>query len=175
MHEFLGKLPELEIFENQEVADAVNFWAKEGGKKHHPLLRQPVYYNLMDEVCNDPGLAHLKCTRRRVHEEIDAGSITLWGLEHKMKFIRDVSNFNNTDLGGEINATADTICERLWPPPPNCVEDLRKHVGEQLDINEARRHEVSVVWYGVVWCDAPLPKLTHPPEQRSLHKNWSHI
>ena len=87
MHDFLGKLPEIEIFEGQEVADAVWDWAKVGEKKHHPLLRQPLYWELIDEIC-DYALVQEdlkeRCNRKKAHVVIDMGAITLWGMEHKI-------------------------------------------------------------------------------------------
>lgn len=158
MHAFKGSLPKLQVLEGEEAADAVWRWAKEGAKTHHPLFRQPVYYDLIDELCGisdnnrtnstfqsglgvGPGLGPkgVLCTRTRAWEVLECGSLTLWGMNHEMKYLRDPSDFLNEFIEDRIPQTAEEICERLTPPPPNCFEDISKHIMSQIEIAEEKR------------------------------------
>ncbi len=137
MHEFLGKLPEIEVDEGGEVADAIWMWAKAAEKEHHPLQRKPLYWDLMDELCDE---LPVHCTRRKAFDKMDFGSITLWGIEHKMFHWKDPNKTMEEEIdAGEMYKGATKLCERLIPEPPNCVTDIEKHYKEQYKLIEGRR------------------------------------
>eukprot|EP00986_Skeletonema_menzelii_P016476 scaffold14743_cov74-Skeletonema_menzelii.AAC.1 len=52
MHTLEGKLPDLIILEDEEPVDALLKWGKEAAKVHHPIVRENVYWELLDELCN---------------------------------------------------------------------------------------------------------------------------
>ena len=52
MHTFEGKLPDLIILEGEEPVDALLKWGKEAAKDHHPIVRENIYWELLDELCN---------------------------------------------------------------------------------------------------------------------------
>ena len=59
MHLFEGKLPDLVILEGQEPVDAVLLWGKAAAKDHHPIVREPIYWDVLDKVCAE--IKHTQC------------------------------------------------------------------------------------------------------------------
>ena len=143
MHNFMGKLPDLEILEGQHVADAVWKWAKDGEKKHHPLLRQPVHWGLINEICNDDNLQEDlidKCARRKAHIVLDFGSITSWDQKHDIHFWKSPNMTFSEELErGMVDEAAIEICDRIVPPMNNCYVDIGKHMIEQYELVESKR------------------------------------
>ena len=143
MHNFMGKLPDLEILEGQYVADAVWKWAKDGEKKHHPLLRQPVHWGLIDEICNDENLQKDlidKCTRRKAHIAIDMGAITTWGLKHDIIYWKSPNKTFAEELEeGIVESAAIEMCDRIVPSMNNCYADINKHINDQYEHYESIR------------------------------------
>jgi hypothetical protein len=143
MHNFMGKLPDLEILEGQYVADAVWKWAKDGEKKHHPLLRQPVHWGLIDEICNDENLQKDlidKCTRRKAHIAIDMGAITTWGLKHDIIYWKSPNKTFAEELEeGIVESAAIEMCDRIVPSMNNCYSDINKHINDQYEHYESIR------------------------------------
>ena len=76
MHTFEGKLPDLVIYEGEEPVDALVKWGKEASKvgtdanskqeDWRPVVREPIYYEILDELCNR--VDSLKCNRQRAWE-----------------------------------------------------------------------------------------------------------
>ena len=76
MHTFAGKLPDLIIYEGEEPVDALVKWGKEASKvgteasakqeDWRPVVREPIYWEILDELCNKT--EGLTCTRRRAWE-----------------------------------------------------------------------------------------------------------
>ena len=76
MHTFEGKLPDIIIYEGEEPVDALVKWGKEASKvgteasakqeDWRPIVREPIYYEILDELCNR--VDNLVCTRKRAWE-----------------------------------------------------------------------------------------------------------
>lgn len=76
MHTFEGKLPDIIIYEGEEPVDALVKWGKEASKvgteasakqeDWRPIVREPIYYEILDELCNRAD--NLVCTRKRAWE-----------------------------------------------------------------------------------------------------------
>ena len=133
-----GRLPDLYIFEGQEAADAVLKWGKEAARKHHPIVRQPIHYEILDKICSgsDPEAANVTCTRRRAWEAIDMGAITLFGNPHEIEYWNPLvvpggSTVSScTAIGSSsgsancIEVGAEELCRRLSPKPTGCEVDV---------------------------------------------------
>jgi len=147
MHSHEGALPNLIVYEGDEPVDALMKWGKEAAKKHHPIIREPIYNNLLNRLCNDT-LA-LNCTRLRAWEEIDLGHITQFGQEHIILYnnpeVDPIARYNcDPIMDGKadtcIQYSAKNVCERLSPIPNNCVDDITLHMSNQLKEYNDRRH-----------------------------------
>ena len=76
MHTFEGKLPDLVIYEGEEPVDALVKWGKEASKvgtdanskqeDWRPVVRESIYYEILDELCNR--VDGLQCNRERAWE-----------------------------------------------------------------------------------------------------------
>ena len=133
-----GRLPDLYIFEGQEAADAVLKWGKEAARKHHPIVRQPIHYEILDKICSgsDPEAANVTCTRRRAWEAIDMGTITLFGNPHEIEYWNPLvvpggsTESSCTAIGSSsgsancIEVGAEELCRRLSPKPAGCEVDV---------------------------------------------------
>lgn len=138
-----GRLPDLYIYEGQEAADAVLKWGKEAARKHHPIIRQPIHYEILDKICSesDAEAANVTCTRRRAWEGIDMGAITLFGNPHEIEYWNPLvvpgssaesscpaigignrsGNVNNITC---LQHSAQELCRRLFPKPAGCEDDV---------------------------------------------------
>jgi len=81
MHAHEGALPNLDIFEGEEPVDAVLSWAKEASRKHHPIVREYIYREILAKVCEE-----LTCARRRAWEKIDMGFMTVNNVKHDIVY-----------------------------------------------------------------------------------------
>jgi hypothetical protein len=146
MHTYEGKLPDLVIFEDEEPVDALLKWGKLAAKDHHPIVREPIYWEILDELCNQTET--LTCTRTRAWEFLNMGTMTYFGLELPIDFynpdVDPIARFECIPtIGGKMNAclekAAAQFCERLLPPPNNCVTDIALHISAQLESTDERR------------------------------------
>ena len=136
MHAFMGKMPDLEVLEGEQVADAVLEWANEAQKEHHPLLRKHIHWALISETCEKQRgeMPHLKdfCKRDKAYESLDFGSINVNGIEHKLNYFKNPNATLEDELEeGRLETRATEICERLVPPMNNCEVDIAKHMKDQ--------------------------------------------
>ena len=145
MHIHEGKLPKLQILEGQEPVDAILMWGKIAAKDHHPIVREPIYWDLLEKTCAE--IKGVKCKRRRSWEYIDMGEITVHGMKHKIDFFNPsvdpkARKLCQRTMGGGnrcVERSASSICQRIFPPLQNCVDDLTKHISDQLEEFEAKR------------------------------------
>ena len=137
---FKGKVPDLEIKEGMEVADAVWDWAKSSEKTHHPLLRKPVHTGLISEICKKQVHLSRFCNRKKAYLVIDMGAITLFGMEHKIKYWKNPNATMEEEVeAGIVDSAAMEICDRLVPMPPNCYADISVHMKKQYSVYEEKR------------------------------------
>jgi hypothetical protein len=83
-HTFEGKLPDLVIYEGDEPVDALVKWGKEASKvgteasakqeDWRPIVREPIYFEILDELCNQ--VDGLNCTRHRAWEFLVSISVS---------------------------------------------------------------------------------------------------
>eukprot|EP00804_Cyclotella_cryptica_P019004 CCRYP_006482-RA/>CCRYP_006482-RA protein AED:0.06 eAED:0.03 QI:0/0/0/1/1/1/5/0/940 len=156
MHTFEGKLPDLVIFEGEEPVDALVKWSKEAAKvgteaaakqeDWRPIVREPIYWEILDELCSKT--EGLTCTRQRAWEFLNMGAMTYFGQEYPI----DIYNPEVDPISrkkclpaseGEPNpcveASAQEFCDRLWPQPTNCVKDIANHISSQLEMIDSKR------------------------------------
>ena len=72
MHVHEGKLPDLIILETEEPVDKILKWGKLAAKDHHPIVRESIYWDILNKVCRE--IKHTKCERKRAWESIDIDS-----------------------------------------------------------------------------------------------------
>ena len=145
MHVFEGKLPDLFIYEGEEPADSILRWAKEASRRFHPIVRQPIHWEILDKIC----IESLTCTRRRAWEVIDMGAVTLAGNHYPIEFSNPmvtqhatgdcVSEGADSCLISLAEESAGILCRRLHPRPINCVNDISSHILQQLENHNSRR------------------------------------
>ena len=150
MHTFEGKLPDLVILEGEEPVDALLKWGKEAAKDHHPIVRENIYWELLDELCSQT--ESLSCGRDRAWEYLDMGIMTHMGNEFAIDFynphVDPISRKECTPfrIGEEVVDTcmedaAKDFCGFFLPPPNNCVRDITLHLASQLRITDERRFD----------------------------------
>lgn len=143
MHLFEGKLPDLEILEGQEPVDAVLLWGKKAAKDHHPIVREPIYWDVLDKVCAE--IKHTQCKRRRAWAYISMGSMTVHGVVYNIDYYDSSVDPSAQSLCRRsmkcAERTAIEICERIVPALPTCASDLAKHIDTQLEEFEKKRIE----------------------------------
>lgn len=146
MHIHEGRLPDIVILENQEPADVILKWGRLASKDHHPVVREPIYYDILAKVCNE--IKHVRCKRWRAWEYIDMGSITVAGQSYKIDYFNPGveplgRRMCKSDGDGKVNKclkrSADSICSRIVPQPTNCTSDLVSHMSSQLIEYESKR------------------------------------
>jgi len=152
MHTFEGKLPDLVVFEDEEPVDALLRWGKIAAKEHldenwTPIVRQPIYYEILDELCNQT--ESLTCTRTRAWEFLNMGAMAFTGNDYPIDYYNpevDPSSRSecvSTILDGKANSciyrAASQFCERLLPPPNNCARDIAQHIASQLETLDENR------------------------------------
>lgn len=150
MHTFEGKLPDLVILEGEEPVDALLKRGKEAAKDHHPIVRENIYWELLDELCSQT--ESLSCGRDRAWEYLDMGIMTHMGNEFAIDFynphVDPISRKECTPfrIGEEVVDTcmedaAKDFCGFFLPPPNNCVRDITLHLASQLRITDERRFD----------------------------------
>ncbi len=145
MHIEDGKLPDLQILEEEEPVDAILLWGKKAAKDHHPIVREKIYWDLLEKTCLE--IEGVDCKRRRAWEYIDMGVITVNGQAHKIDYYNPSVDPNSRrqcgpDSEGRKNCimkTAMRVCRRIIPPISNCLLDLTKHMLDQLNSFEESR------------------------------------
>mmetsp|Transcript_1324 Transcript_1324/g.2858 ORF Transcript_1324/g.2858 Transcript_1324/m.2858 type:complete len:850 (+) Transcript_1324:50-2599(+) len=149
MHTYEGKLPDLIVFEDEEPVDALLKWGKLAAKDHHPIVREPIYWDILDELCSET--ESLTCTRTRAWEFLNMGAMTYFGIELPIEIYNPAvdpiaQKECHPTMDGKANSclekAATQFCERLLPPPNNCVTDITMHIATQLaSMNEKRLDE----------------------------------
>jgi len=146
MHTYEGKLPDLIIYEDEEPVDALIKWGKEAARKHHPIVREPIYNEIFDELCNKTD--KLKCTRSRAWESLKMGTMTYYGVPFDIEFFNpDVDPVSRNQCYSTddkysnhcVENAADKFCRRLIPPPNDCKNDIIKHMMSQLELVNSNR------------------------------------
>lgn len=144
MHLHEGRLPDIIVLENQEPVDVILKWGRLASKDHHPLVREPIYWDILAKVCSE--IHQFQCKRLRAWEYIDMGSITISGQTHKIDYYnpevepigRKICKFNGT-VNVCIEKTAIMICSRIYPRFPQCLSDIMNHISTQMQEHEKRR------------------------------------
>lgn len=139
LHIHDGKLPDLEILEDQEPVDAILRWAKVAAKEHHPIVREPIYWDIIEKTCLD--VKYVACKRKRAWEYIDMGAITSQGLTYDIEFYNPIVDpyVRPDEQDRVIEDTAVKVCRRIIPPLDRCKDDLIKHISVQLHEFESKR------------------------------------
>ncbi len=140
MHTYEGKLPDLIIYEDEEPVDALLKWGKEAARKHHPIVREPIYNEIFDELCSKTD--KLKCTRARAWESLKMGTMTYHSVPFEIEFFNpDVDPVSRNqcysiverDRNLCLEFAAEKFCRRLIPPPNDCKHDIIRHMISQLE------------------------------------------
>merc|ERR1712038_340014 len=150
MHIHEGKLPDLVILEDQEPVDAVLRWGKLAAKDHHPIVREPIYWDVLDRVCNE--IKYGKCTRRRAWEYIDMGHITVHHHTYPIEYYnaevdpvgRKECRQKEAQHGSAsscIIMAATNICLRIQERPENYIEDISNHMQGQFETYNSQRFD----------------------------------
>lgn len=141
LHIHHGKLPDLQILEDQEPVDAILKWAKIAAKDHHPIVREPIYWDIIYKTCLE--IQGIECKRRRAWENIDMGAITVNGLTYQIEFSNPVGNLKMRSRLQEkaVESTAEKVCRRIVPPLTDCMNSLIAHISQQLSAFESGRLE----------------------------------
>ena len=175
MHTYEGKLPDLVVLEEEEPVDALLKWGKLAAKgaspcffpfpflpgmlslrsthislvpttDHHPIVREPIYWEILDELCNHT--ESLNCTRTRAWEFNNMGHMTYSGQEYPIDYYNPAvdpiaGRECRAVLGGNATScqeeAATRFCARLRPPPAGCARDITLHIASQLDTIDAKR------------------------------------
>jgi hypothetical protein len=146
MHIYEGKLPDLIILEDEEPVDALLKWGKESAKDLcvtpnsdcQPLVREPIYWEILDELCNRT--ENLHCSRSRAWEFLSMGTMTYFGDDYLIDYYNpavDPSAHNETFA--TMEKAASKFCERFLPPPDNCVRDITRHIDGQIQTTDDKR------------------------------------
>ena len=146
MHAYEGKLPDLVIHEDVEPIDALIAWAKLASKDHHPIVRESIYHEILDELCNQTET--LVCTRTRAFEKLEMGKMTYFGEEYDIQYYnpsvdpvaqRNCTGISSGNADSCMEEAAVLFCSRLIPPPDNCVRDLTAHIASQVEAVDRKR------------------------------------
>lgn len=146
MHAYEGKLPDLVIHEDVEPVDALIVWAKLASKDHQPIVRESIYHEILDELCNQTET--LACARTRAFEKLELGKMTYFGEEYGIQYynpsVDPMAQRNCTGISGGnadscMEEAASLFCSRLIPPPDNCVRDLTAHIASQVKAVDQKR------------------------------------
>ncbi|KAL3795817.1 hypothetical protein ACHAW5_004767 [Stephanodiscus triporus] len=138
MHKHEGKLPDLIIFEDEEPVDALLKWGKLAAKDHHPIVREPIYWEILDELCTRT--ESLRCSRTRAWEFLSMGAMTYFGQEYPIDFYNsDVDPGEQNESHSTMAKAAAQFCERFSPPPDNCIRDITLHIAAQLESIDKKR------------------------------------
>lgn len=146
MHAYEGKLPDLVIHEDVEPVDALIVWAKLASKDHQPIVRESIYHEILDELCNQTET--LACARTRAFEKLELGKMTYFGEEYDIQYynpsVDPMAQRNCTGISGGnadscMEEAASLFCSRLIPPPENCVRDLTAHIASQVQAVDQKR------------------------------------
>jgi hypothetical protein len=145
MHIHEGRLPDIVILENQEPVDIILRWGKLAAKDHHPIVREPIYWDILEKVCNE--IKFISCERQRAWEYIDMGSISVSGQTHKIDYYNpEVEPFGQISCRTKGNETSpcvekavNSICKRIYPQLSQCSSDLVGHITSQLAEYNSKR------------------------------------
>ena len=165
MHYHEGKLPDLHILEGQEPVDAILQWAKVASKDHHPIVREPIYWDLIEKACLE--INNVKCNRKRAWEYIDMGKITVHGQNYEIELFNPSVDplLSEHKFGPQepqlcVDMAVQGTCARIVPPLKNCEEDLIGHISKQLhEYNEKRLTQKDVYTKLRLTMDAPQGEL----------------
>lgn len=154
MHTFEGKLPDLVILEGEEPVDALLKWAKLAAKDllqleadWSPIVRAPIYWDILDELCGGE-TESLACTRSRAWEFLNMGAMTYFGNAYSVDIYNPMVDpiarqECSLTMEGKANSclekAAAQFCERLFPPPDNCVTDMTLHIAAQHESTDEKR------------------------------------
>ena len=162
MHIHEGRLPDLQVFEGQEPADAILEWAKLAAKDHHPIVREPIHRDLIEKTCLE--IKGVKCKRKRAWEHLDMGKITVNGQQYEIDFFNPAVDPKSAHLCGSnlvesqfcVIEVAHRTCARIVPPLRNCEKDLIGHISKALtQINLKRLDQKDVYTKFQLAMDAP--------------------
>jgi len=147
MHLHEGKLPDLLIFEDEEPVDAILRWGELAAKSHHPIVREPIHWDVLDKVCMT-----IVCRRKRAWESIDMGAMSVaGGVTHKITYVnpsvdRKSSKVCKPVLSGNLNSCiiqqAAALCRRIYPKIQlsyECMKEITLHMKSQLDSYNSKR------------------------------------
>ena len=151
MHVYEGRLPDLIILEDEEPADALIKWggsipaAKSPETDLHPVVREPMYWEILNELCNKTSLI---CTRNRAWEFLNLGAMTYFGNEFSIEYYNpEVDPIERMECHPIMNGTATScmekaasqFCGRFLPQPDNCVKDMTMHIASQVKATDEKR------------------------------------
>jgi hypothetical protein len=148
MHVYEGKLPDIVILEGEEPVDALLKWGKLAAKDHHPIVREPIYVEIFDELCHKTD--NLNCTRTRAWEFLNLGSMKYFGDEYPIDIYNpDVDPIARKEchpiMDGKANKciekAASRFCDRFDPPPEACVKDITLHIADQISAIDKKRFD----------------------------------
>ena len=150
MHTFEGKLPDLLVLEGEEPVDALLKWGKEAAKHHHPIVRESIYWDLLEELCEQT--ESLICVRDRAWEYLDMGTISHMGNTFPIDFynphVDPVSRkeclpirVGDKEFDSCVEKAAIDFCQYFVPSLNNCVRDIALHIASQLRIADERRFD----------------------------------
>lgn len=144
-HIFDGRLPDIVILENEEPVDVILKWGKLAAKDHHPIVREPIYWDMLKKVCSE--VKFTKCTRQRAWEHIDMGTISISGQSHEINYFnpeveplgKQLCRRDGNETNPCLQRAAISICRRIFPQIPDCESNLQQHIGTQLNEYESSR------------------------------------
>lgn len=148
MHLYEGHLPDLVIFEDDEPVDVVLKWGKLASKDHHPIVREPIYWDILKKVCSE--IRHISCQRNRAWRAIEMGMMTVSGQNYEITYLDRTVDPHSKDQCQEIinkpydscmEESAVTFCARIYPCPENCVELISLHISTQLRAHRKKRFD----------------------------------
>lgn len=148
MHVYEGKLPDIVILEGEEPVDALLKWGKLAAKDHHPIVREPIYIEILDELCHKT--ENLNCTRTRAWEFLNLGSMKYFGDEYPIDIYNpDVDPIARKGCHPIMDGTANKcieeaatkFCDRFDPPPEACVRDITLHIADQMASIDKKRFD----------------------------------
>lgn len=146
MHIYEGKLPDLIILEDEEPVDALLKWGKQSAKDLcvtpssdcQPLVREPIYWEILDELCNRTESLH--CSRTRAWEFLSMGAMTYFGNDYLIDYYNPaVDPLAHNETFATMEKTASKFCARFLPPPDNCVRDITRHIAGQVETTNDKR------------------------------------
>jgi hypothetical protein len=148
MHMYEGQLPDLVVFEDDEPVDVLLKWGKLASKDHHPIVREPIYWDILQKVCSE--IRFISCRRTRAWRSIDMGMMTVSGQAYEITYVdRSVDPHSKDECRKTEDKSYDScmeeaaavFCARIYPCPENCVEVISIHISKQLRVNRKKRFD----------------------------------